>query len=175
MEEQADALTLKKGSPKASIRIFEAFLIVTVEASLPMAHTAMHLTAGSSTDFEILVGPDFLKFLISESRHGWASGRPMPPIAAAITSLTWVFSSLSSWALSVLTRESEIYRLLTVFERSDIVSSLKMSSTFSIVKAGSSANPVCTFCMLKFWRRPPRADESDPGVRRLFKTSFLSS
>lgn len=70
MDEQAEALTLKNGSPKASIKIFEAFLIVTVEASLPIAQTAMHLTAGSSTDLEIFVGPDFLKFFISESRHG---------------------------------------------------------------------------------------------------------
>ena len=88
IEEQADARTLKNGSLRASISIFEAFLIVTVEANRPMAHTAMHRTAGSSTDFEILVGPDFRKFLISESRQGCASGKLMPPIAAAITSFT---------------------------------------------------------------------------------------
>ena len=96
IEEHAEALTLKKGSLRASIKIFEAFLIVAVEANLPMAHTAMHLTAGSSTDFEILVGPDFRKFLISESKQGCPSGKLMPPIAAAITSFTYVFSSLRS-------------------------------------------------------------------------------
>lgn len=70
MEEQADARTLKKGSPKASIKILAAFLIVTVEARRPIAQTAMHLTAGSSTALEIFVGPDFLRFLIRASRQG---------------------------------------------------------------------------------------------------------
>ena len=88
IEEQALARTLKKGSPRASIRIFDDFLIVTALANLPMAHTAMHLTAGSSTVLEVFVGPDLLRFFSSESKHGCASGRPIPPIAAAITSLT---------------------------------------------------------------------------------------
>ena len=79
---------MKNGSPSASISILEAFLIVVVEANLPIAQTAMHLTAGSSTDLEIFVGPLFLRFLMRESRQGWASGSPMPPIAADMTSLT---------------------------------------------------------------------------------------
>ena len=108
IEEQALARTLKKGSPRASIRIFDDFLIVTALANLPMAHTAMHLTAGSSTVFEVFVGPDLLRFFSRESRQGCASGRPMPPIAAAITSLTCVFSSFKRCCDRVLITVSEM-------------------------------------------------------------------
>ena len=70
MEEQAEARTLKNGSPSASIKIFEAFFMVSVLERRPIAQTAMHLTAGSSDYFLLLVGPDFRRFLISASRQG---------------------------------------------------------------------------------------------------------
>ena len=70
MEEHAEARTLKNGSAKASIKIFDAFLMVSVLVRRPIAHTAIHLTAGSSVYFLLLVGPDFRRFLISASRQG---------------------------------------------------------------------------------------------------------
>lgn len=70
MDAQVDALTLKKGSLSASIKALDAFLIVRVLTRRPIAHTAMHRTAGSSTCLESLVGPDLRKCLSSASRQG---------------------------------------------------------------------------------------------------------
>lgn len=81
---------MKNGSLRLSISVLDAFLIVNVLDNRPIAHTDMHLTAGSSTCFcfYYFEGPDLRKILIRGSRHYYASGIPMPPIAAAITSLT---------------------------------------------------------------------------------------
>ena len=142
MDEHADALTLKNGSPSASTSVFAPLRIVSVLVSLPMAQIAMHLTAGSSTCFDSFVGPDLRRFFSKESKQAYASGRPMPPIAAAMTSLTCELSSLRSYAPRVFVIDSEIGLRLLATDSADMVCSLKRSRTFSIVRVGSSARPV---------------------------------
>ena len=64
----------------------------------------------------------------------------MPPVAAAMTSFTWMLSSLLSWLLSALRTLSEIDLRYPIGGMHD--SSLKMSRTFSYMSAWSSAKPV---------------------------------
>jgi hypothetical protein len=82
-------------------------LIVRRQASLPSAHTAIHLTYGSEP-------PSFgySKTFKRASRQGKASGRPIPPIAAVITSLTWLLVSMSSCLLRPLITWSLTYYLI---------------------------------------------------------------
>ena len=176
IDAHADALTLKNGSLSASISALEALLMVCALTNLPIAHTDMHLTAGSSTYLDNFVGPDFLKCFKSESKQLCASGNPIPPIAAATTSLTWEFSSFRRCCEMERTTISETcYLPAPPCSIGNDVSSLKRSNTFSIVRVGSSANPVCTFCILKFYSIPPRDWESWPGTKRYFSTFLLSS
>ena len=77
--------------------IFEDSLIVFKQASLPSAHTAIHLTCGS-------LAPNFwvYKTFNKGSRQGKASGNPIPPIAAVTTSFTAKLFSLISYLLKHL-------------------------------------------------------------------------
>ena len=64
------------------------------EANLPNDQTHIALTFGSSSGT--------YKLLISYSTQNSPSGRPTVPIAAAITSLTYGFSSFKSCPAKVL-------------------------------------------------------------------------
>jgi len=84
----AAALTFQYESLSAYTRIFLAFCPVVGDASLPNDHTHIAFTLGSSSGT--------YKLLISHSTQYSPSGKPIVPIAAAITSLTYGFSSFNN-------------------------------------------------------------------------------
>lgn len=71
-----------------------AFCPVNGDANLPRDQTHIALTLGSSSGIDIV--------LINESTLYSPSGNPIVPIAAAITSLTWAFSSFYNYSDNVL-------------------------------------------------------------------------
>jgi hypothetical protein len=106
---------------------------------------------------------------MSFPKHGKASGKPTPPIAAAITSFTWLFDSDTSCFASPLSTSSFIYRF--VLGSSALVSLSKCWSWWSW------ANFAFTFYRLKFWSIPPLVPLSEfpcPGVNMSSITCYLS-
>lgn len=98
----AAARTFQYWSLRARAKMRLALTPVAEEASLPMDQTHMALTLGSSSCWD--------KFFMTWSTQYSASGSPIVPIDAAITSLTWALSSFCSCKVRILMRVSEMLR-----------------------------------------------------------------